>query len=236
MPTPFLRAHWRNLICINYTCDPAILQAYLPQGLELDLWNGRCYLSLVGFLFDQTRLKGIPIPFHTSFEEINLRAYVIRREGPIIKRGVIFIREIVPKYMISLVANTFYDENYITRKMKHQFIEENHELKCRYKVFDQRWHHLEAMVHPSYRNLRDGEEAQFILEHYWGYSGQKLQSGIAYEVRHPQWQIADKISYQTNIDFEILYGKVFAFLNTQTPSSAFFTKGSQVEVMPGKRF
>ena len=40
-----------------------------------------CYVSLVGFMFKNTRLLNIPIPFHTDFEEVNLRFYVKHFDG-----------------------------------------------------------------------------------------------------------------------------------------------------------
>jgi uncharacterized protein YqjF (DUF2071 family) len=78
MASTFLTAEWRKLIMAQYIVDPATLAPWLPSGVELDLYQGQCYVSLVGFLFDKVRIKGLPIPFHTRFEEINLRFYVRR--------------------------------------------------------------------------------------------------------------------------------------------------------------
>src|SRR5690349_11602298 len=91
----FLTAQWRDLAMLNYNVDPALLQPFVPAGTELDLWNGRAFLSLVGFRFLDTKVRGISFPFHSNFEEVNLRLYVQRRDGLMIKRGVVFIREIV---------------------------------------------------------------------------------------------------------------------------------------------
>jgi uncharacterized protein YqjF (DUF2071 family) len=103
----FLTAEWRKLIMAQYEVAPETLAPWLPNGVELDLYQGKhCYVSLVGFLFDRVRLKGIPIPFHTRFEEINLRFYVVRTEPDgTRRRGVVFISEIVPRAAISLIAN-----------------------------------------------------------------------------------------------------------------------------------
>src|SRR5579875_2618177 len=115
MPSPFLTAEWRHLIMAQYEVPAATLAPYLPSGVELDLFRGACYVSLVGFLFDRVRIKGIAIPFHTRFEEVNLRFYV-RRTGPdgASRRGVVFIREFVPRAAITLVANALYQEPYAT--------------------------------------------------------------------------------------------------------------------------
>jgi hypothetical protein len=119
MSRTFLTAEWRKLIMAQYAVDPAALAPWLPRGVELDLFQGRCYISLVGFLFDRVRVLGLPIPFHTRFEEVNLRFYVARTEPDgSRKRGVVFIREFVPKTAITVIANSLYEEPYATLSMR----------------------------------------------------------------------------------------------------------------------
>ena len=110
----FLKAEWRKLVLINYAVDPALLKKYLPYKTELDFWNNTCYVSLVGFLFVNTKMLGLKIPFHVNFEEVNLRFYVKHLDKGEWKRGVIFLKEIVPKAAITIVANTLYGEHYQT--------------------------------------------------------------------------------------------------------------------------
>jgi len=72
----FLDAQWRKLVMINYAIDPEILKSYVPFNTELDIWEGNCYVSLIGFMFVDTKMLRLRIPFHINFEEINLRFYV----------------------------------------------------------------------------------------------------------------------------------------------------------------
>ena len=110
----FLTAEWNDLALINYEINPEILQKYVPIGTELDLWNSKCYISLIGFMFENVKVLGVKIPFHVNFEEVNLRFYVKRFEDGKWKRGTVFIKEIVPKHAVTLVANTLYKERYQT--------------------------------------------------------------------------------------------------------------------------
>ena len=110
---PFLTAEWRYVAMLNYEIDPAILHTYLPRRTELDSWNGKTFVSMVGFLFLKTRVLGLPIPFHQNFEEINLRFYVRRKTEEGWRRGVVFIKEIVPRAAIALTARWLYNENYV---------------------------------------------------------------------------------------------------------------------------
>lgn len=231
----FLSAHWKNLICANYLCDPDWLSKKLPAGLIPDLWNGNCYLSLVGFLFDDTKVLGVPIPGHTTFEEINLRAYVLRPTNEGYRRGVIFFREIVPRTMITFVANNFYQEHYVTRRMNHAFSKLQEVQEVSYAVFDQQWHHLSVKTNHPFKPMQEGQEAHFILEHYWGYGGKAGARGIEYEVRHQPWEVAALTSYSIEVNFEQLYGREYAFLNQKQPVSVYFTPGSNVEVFSGNR-
>ena len=85
----FLTARWQDLIMANYEVDPSLLAPHVPRGTELDLDDGRCFVSLVGFMFLDTRVLGMPIPFHVNFEEVNLRYYVkreprVKRAGPFV--------------------------------------------------------------------------------------------------------------------------------------------------------
>lgn len=129
----FLEAEWRKLIMMNYVVDPALLQDYLPHHTELDLWHNQCYVSLIGFMFLDTRMKGFRIPFHINFEEVNLRFYVRYRSKNEWKRGVVFIKEIVPRRALSFVANWLYKENYVALKMKHEWHITEKEIEVSYQ-------------------------------------------------------------------------------------------------------
>jgi hypothetical protein len=114
-PGVFLTAEWRNLLMLNYVVDPSLLKRFVPAGTELDEFEGKTYVSLVGFEFNRTRVCGLPMPFHQAFEEVNLRFYVKRS----LKRGVVFIRELVPKFAVAAIARFAFNENYSSVPMSH---------------------------------------------------------------------------------------------------------------------
>lgn len=230
----FLTAEWRKLAMANYAVDPAILKPYVPKGTELDLWNNTCYVSLVGFMFVNTRLKGIPIPFHTNFEEVNLRFYVRYFENGNWKRGVVFIKEIVPKFMITFVANTLYKEHYQTLKMRHTWDIGQSEIEIEYAWKLKDWHRFKVIAEAQSQNLVAGEEPEFITQHFWGYNGNAQSETMEYEVGHPEWVVYPVKSYEIEVDFGLVYGSDFSFLNSETPVSVFLAEGSEIFVK-GKR-
>ena len=220
----------------NYEIDPKILKPYTPCHTELDSFNGICYVSLVGFLFRNTRLRGVSVPFHRTFEEVNLRFYVRYKQDQQWKRGVVFMKEIVPKRMITLVANKVYNEKYATHRMKHTWTDLGNELYVDYKwrVRDT-WNYLCATVDRDPAPIRENSEEEFITEHYWGYTYVNETCTGIYEVRHPRWRVHSVKSYDIQCSTEELYGEKFVGVLSQQPKSVFLAEGSPIKVMNGSK-
>ena len=236
MAKPFLTAEWRNLVMANYAIDPAVLKPYLPCRTELDTFNGVHYVSLVGFLFANTKLLGLSIPFHRSFEEVNLRFYVRYKEEGIWKRGVVFISEIVPKQAITLVANSLYGENYSTHRMRHDWKlrDDGFHVQYQWEVKGS-WNFLQAVAEPVASPLIAGSAEEFITEHYWGYTFINPGCSGTYQVQHPRWNVHKVNSYAVRCDAAMLYGPQFAGALQQEPASVFLAEGSPVSVMKGTK-
>jgi uncharacterized protein YqjF (DUF2071 family) len=232
----FLSAEWRNLLMANYVIDAKILHPYVPAHTELDSFQNVHYVSLVGFLFKNTRLRGISIPFHRTFEEVNLRFYVRYKDQGKWKRGVVFIKEIVPKPMISFVANTIYKEKYATHTMRHQWEQTKEELKVSYRwKVGQDWNFLSAIAEREALPVVEGSAEEFITEHYWGYTQINNRETGQYEVSHPKWNIHKVKEYDIQCSVEVLYGKAFAETLKQPPLSVFLAEGSAIRVMTGSK-
>ena len=231
MGETFLSARWENLIMANYEVNPKVLLAYLPKGVELDFYNNKTYVSLVGFMFKKTSLFNIPIPYLGNFEEINLRFYVKRSEGELIKRGVVFINETVPFKLVAWLANKLYKEHYIAIPTKNEIVIQNDSKKIRYewKIRNQ-WNHLSVNALSKNEEMITGSIEEFIFEHYFGYTKINDQTSQEYKVNHPRWMINEVINYSIECDFAKMYGSNFSFLNTQQPNSVILAEGSAVSV------
>ena len=236
MPKPFLAAEWRNLLMANYAIDPSVLKPYLPCGTELDEFNGTHFVSLVGFLFANTRVMGVSVPLHTTFEEVNLRFYVRYKENGLWKRGVVFIKEIVPKHLISLVANSLYGEKYATHPMKHEWktVSEGLEVSYSWKV-GQEWNYLRALTEKNASPLVEGSKEEFITEHYWGYTFINQGCSGTYQVAHPRWGVHRVLDFDAYCNVEALYGRPFVDALSEKPSSVFLADGSPIKVMKGSK-
>ncbi|HEU0185759.1 MAG TPA: DUF2071 domain-containing protein [Blastocatellia bacterium] len=234
----FLRAEWRRLAMLNYEVDPAVLRPFVPRGVELDTWDNRHFVSVVGFLFLKTRVLGLPIPFHQDFEEINLRFYVRRRAEEGWRRGVVFIKEIVPRWAIAAVARAVYNENYAARRMRHRMDLDNGTIapdgSVEYSWRDgAAWHHVCAKTSGGARSLVAGSEEEFITEHYWGYAAQRDGGCVEYQVEHPRWRVWRTSGAAFECDVKRVYGPQFVECLGAKPASAFVADGSAIVVRKG---
>jgi uncharacterized protein YqjF (DUF2071 family) len=227
----FLKAEWRKLAIANYAIDPSVLKKYVPPGTELDFWEGKCYVSLIGFMFLNTKLLGVKIPFHSNFEEVNLRFYVKRFENNAWKRGVVFIKEIVPKPALTFVANTLYKEHYETLPMQHNWKENTKNRAVVYKwKKNKQWHSFKVIAALETSEIIENSETEFITEHYWGYAKVSNFRTNEYEVTHPKWRHYKVESTEINVDFGAVYGADFEFLSSVQPNSVMLAEGSKITV------
>lgn len=196
------------------------------------------FVSLVGFQFLRTRLFGfMPIPIHSNFDEVNLRFYVRRQVGDEVRRGVVFIGEIVPRRAVALVARTFYNENCIARPIAHvigSVGDDAGHIVYKWRN-DNRWSSINLETAGHAELPAEGSLEQFITEHYWGYAAQPDRSCVEYRVTHPQWKVWQARHTAFEGDVEELYGKDIAEVLRCKPSSAFLAEGSRVTVMRGCR-
>lgn len=232
----FLTAEWRYLAMLNFQVDPELVRSFVPQGTELDSWQGQYFVSIVGFMFLNTRLLGLPIPGHINFEELNLRFYV-RRKGPEgWRRGVVFIKELVPRRAIATIARLVYNENYTAVPMRHEIMSDEEETVFSYQWrWQSVWHTVAVQAQGSPQPLQPGSQEEFIAEHYWGYAKQRDGGTVEYQVEHPPWNVWQATSHCFECDVTAVYGEKFAPILQATPASVFLADGSAVTVRQGVR-
>ena len=234
----FLTADWRNLLMLSYEAPRVLLEPLVPSGTDLDTFEGKIFVSLVGFQFLQTRIAGaIAVPFHTNFDEVNLRFYVRRRHPEGDRRGVVFIREIVPRFAIAKIARWFYGEKYVSLPMGHTAEFDSSSAKADYRwKYRGQWCGIRGESHSEPAVPAEGSLEQFITEHYWGYSTGSKGGSIEYRVEHPSWRVRRCESASVEGEAALFYGADFACLFSRESNSAFLADGSAVSVFSGCAF
>jgi len=227
----FLEANWERLLSANYVVDPSILQPHIPEGTELELHNGKCYVSLVAFRYSETKLLKIKVPFHQTFEEINLRFYVKRKiETKEWRSEVAFTKLFFPKRTLTAVAKRIYKENYETYEMQHRWKDDEQFLRTSYGLNKDKWHRFEVITERKPLRITENTDAFFFSKHYWGTSQIDSRSCTIYEIEHPDWSTYKTIDAAISFDFKHVFGEEFASLTTAQPESIYLFDGSPVTV------
>ncbi len=227
----FLKANWLRLASANYIIDPSILEKHLPKGTVLESHNGQHFVSLVAFRYCETRLLNVKVPFHNIFEEINLRFYVKREITPGNWRSeVAFTKLYFPKMALTFVAKYIYKENYETKKMRHEWLEDEHELITSYGLKKNGWHNFKIVSDKKSKPVIANTSEHFFSKHYWGTSKIDANSCTLYKVDHPSWEYHDVLSSKISFDFNTVFGPDFKHLSEKEPHSINLFNGSEVLV------
>jgi len=217
------------LILANYAVPRRLLAPFLPSGVDLDERDGKAWASIVAFSFEDTRVLGVPWPGFRNFPEWNLRFYV--RQGS--RRGVCFVREIVPSAWVCFMARAIYNEPYSPAPMAARLREEGRERRVRY---DLRWRgkrysaRVRAENHPVLPE--PGSAEHFFKEQQWGFGRTRSGRTVVYEVCHPHWDVYPVKSHDLRLDWAALYGDQWGEMQNREPDSVFLARGSRVEVFP----
>lgn len=216
---------------LNFVVDPKVVAPLVPPGTEIDFENGETFLSVVGFLFLDTRLLGLPIPLHRDFEEVNLRFYVRKKSADTWRRGVVFVRELVPKRAIATIARVFYGEPYLAIPMSHDIEHKDGKLKVEYSwKRGRKTESIKMSANGEPQTIPAGSHAEFITEHYWGYTA--VRGGCSeYRVEHPRWKVWNADAFEFKADVATLYGEQFVEPLSSAPRSVFIADGSPIQVL-----
>ena len=228
-PWPFLTARWTNVLLATFVVPPDLLTPQLPRGLELDTRDGQAFASLVCFDFLDTRVAGIPWPGFRNFPELNLRFYVRRGE----ERGVVFVREFVPRTFVAWMARTLYNEPYVAARMQSSIVDEPESIQVEHHLtFAGRMHTMRAVgTKPAITPGPESVEA-FFKEHHWGYGRTRGGRTLRYHVWHPVWAVYPVREAHLDLDWGAVYGAEWSVMQGATPASTVLAVGSAIAVYP----
>jgi len=226
-----LTAGWTNLLVVTFEADKKLLREYIPYKTELNDWNGKYYMSLLGFMFSRPVIARIPTPIYRCFEEINLRFYVRHKSRYGWRNGVVFIKEIAPYKLVGLAAKWLYLEHFIAIPMKHSFTQNGKEKRAAYYWnTGHAWNHLEMVTAVNPAEPGPYSLESFTRDHYYAYTRQNSTKSRGFEIEHPPWNIYPAISFDMKLDAATIYGEPFVEYFQQTPCSSFLMNGSRTNV------
>ena len=234
---PFLAAQWSDLAILNYEVDPSVLLPRVPQGCELEDWNGRHFVTLTGFRVRHARVLGLPVPFHSDFLEVDFRFYVRRHAGGAWRRGVVSIKELTPRRLIAFVARQVYRENFVALPMRHALLSA---AGCDTRMYTYGWQRARAWESLSVRSTgapldspRDSEE-RFITDRHCGFT-RGATGAFEYQVDHEPWRLYRGDAAALDADVPRLFGQEFMEALCVPPRLALTADGSSVIVRQRRR-
>lgn len=235
----FLTARWRDLAMVSWPVDSGVLEPRVPPGTELDRWCGQPFVTLLGISFSETRVLRLPIPFHRTFADVNFRFYVTRPTAGGPRKGVVFIREIVPRRAVALLARRLYGEPFVALPVRGAVSEPGGPAAAggRQVLYewdaDGRRNCLAVKEGGGLRRPARGSLEAFVLDRYWGYSRRPGGRTFEFGVEHPSWQARAAIATEVECDVAGLYGAEFVGALRQPPAAVFVAEGSAVTVRTG---
>ena len=230
---PLMTGAWKDLLVASYEVPKEALQPYLPEGVELDSWNGKHYMSLVALQCQDIQGLGVKVPGGDNFEQVNLRFYAKRNTPEGEKKGAVFIKQIVASEVVAFASKALLNESVSTASMSHKLTEETAEGEVSYR-WDVNGTTSEMSAHRvgQAKPLVEGSQEEFLLENYNGFSVQRDGQTIEYKVEHPPWKTYEAANPVIDVDAVGLYGKELAKYLSGPPSSVIIVDGSKTAVFP----
>jgi len=203
---------WNNAIFLHWQVDLTELKKFVPKELEIDLFEGKPWVSMVAFTMEKMRPKNmISFPPISNFDEINIRTYV-KYKG---KTGVYFLSieggSIVSCKLAKGISELPYRYSKIKREensFNSSNTDFNDELKIEYIIGEK----------VSKKDKID----KWLTERYALF--QDTESSInAFEIHHVEWPINNINIEKINLN----YSKFEKLINNN-PDKAQYSKGVDV--------
>jgi uncharacterized protein len=236
MSRPLIAACWEHLLFLNYRCPRGLLEPLVPVGTELETWDGECYVTLVGWYTQHTRVRGIGVPCHQTFEGVNLRFYVRRRDDSEAWRpGAVSIRELVPRRAVAAAARRWYHAPSLSLVMSNanDADDPNRGLIAYFWTVARQKFSLMATITGAPAEPAPDSHAAFITDRQWGYARTSAGGTLEYRVQHARWPVWVPESCSAEGPMHMVFGNSFAYLFADKPASAYVATGSSVSVFPG---
>jgi uncharacterized protein len=221
-----VRQVWHDLLFAHWPIDPERARRLVPPPLNLDAFQGRCWIGVVPFRMTGVRARGVPALSEWSrFPELNVRTYVRHEDKP----GVSFFSLDAANLPAVWAARRFYHLPYFFASMN------SVELHGAIRYSSSRRRspaEFRATYRPTSpaRQPAEGSLEHWLTERYCLYT---IHHGHVYrcEIHHPPWRLQDAGA-------EIEVNTVAAAAQIELPNTApllHFSRRQDVLIWPLRR-
>lgn len=189
---------WSNVVFIHQEVEAKSLEKLIPSPLELDLYNGKAYISFVGFLMKDIKpLSLSTIPYFDSMKEFNLRTYVKYKD----QSAVYFFSLDATKSLLIEIARKFFKLNYLKASIDYDLKEK---IECIRS--DNRDHLVKFSASFEIENdIEKNELSNWLTERY-SYLESKKQIVYQGKLEHPKWQLKKVLLKSIKENYLTKYG------------------------------
>ncbi len=196
--TPLFLADWMDVLFIHYEVDPTRLQASVP--FELDLLDGRAFVSLVAFSMRRLRpafggaLTALPFKIVGETRFLNVRTYVRHNQ----EAGIYFIKEFMSSRLSAPLGPLTYGLPYHLARLDYDCRDNGFAFDGRIRRTE--GHERRLRFHASFKPdapaanrstaYDEGLAAEFLTEQYTAYTCHRGDQRL-FRIWHKPWKLHD---------------------------------------------
>ena len=206
---------WSHVLFMHYEVDKSDLQSLLPEGIEVDLFQDKAYISIVPFFMSHIRFPFTPAFPFIHLWELNLRTYV-KRNGV---SGIYFFTLDTHDLLGEFIATRFFHLPYRYRQMYGSYDDSKYHFKATDQI------EIEALVGAPEKK---GALSSWLTERYCLFTVNKQGDIYRGDVIHDSWSLykVESLNYKNNFTSE------FGFSRLRDPTLVSFAKEIDVKFRP----
>jgi uncharacterized protein YqjF (DUF2071 family) len=183
---PAMTQSWHDLLFAHWRVDERLLRPLVPPAFDVDTFDSSAWLGIVPFTMTHVAPHPLPpLPWLSSFPELNVRTYVSPRDG---KRGVFFFSLDAARTLAVVAARAMFGLPYYPAAM--QVVRDGAAVRYRSRrrggaaEFEATYEPTGPPVVPA-----PGTLEFFLTERYCLYHLDLLGRPSRVEIHHAPWQL-----------------------------------------------
>ncbi len=181
---------WDDLLFAHWRIPEEQLREVVPPQLAIDTFDGSGWLGITPFRLTNFRLRGtLPLPYFSSFLELNVRTYVTVEDKP----GIYFFSLDCESPVVVEAARRTYRLPYYRARMRATdrggwiwYRSARRDERHRPFVFEAKYRAAGDVSPPESGSLED-----FLTERYCLYTLDERQDVRRAEIHHPPWPLQE---------------------------------------------
>ena len=203
---------WNNALFLHWEVELKELEKFVPKELEIDLFEGKPWISVVAFTMEKIRPKNLPsFPPVSYFDEINIRTYIKSNN----KTGVYFLSIEGGKKLACIVAKKMSQLPYRYSKIKR--------TKNKFESYNSEFNDSLNIQFAIGKEIKEKTELDKWLTERYALFQDTEYSINEFEIHHSEWPINEVDLHKADLNYNR-----FDKLIKDKPNKIQYSKGVKV--------